>query len=105
VIAHPTETLPGRQVATVVAGPTIYLLAHVLFRLRLAGSVSVRRLTAAVACAAAGALGPVIPGLALALLLAGVLLTLIGAERIAAVRRHARGEPSPLERLEASTGA
>jgi low temperature requirement protein LtrA len=105
VIAHPTETLPGREVATVVAGPTIYLLAHVLFRRRMAGTVSVKRLTAAVACAATGALGPVLPGLALASLLAGVLLALIGVERAAAVRRRARGEPSPLEQLDASAGA
>jgi low temperature requirement protein LtrA len=105
VIAHPTETLPGREVATVVAGPTIYLLAHVLFRLRMAGSVSVKRLTAAGACAVVGALGPVLPGLALASLLALVLLGLIGAERIAAERRRARGDRSPLEQLEASSGA
>jgi low temperature requirement protein LtrA len=104
VIAHPTDTLPGREVVAVVAGPTIYLLAHVLFRLRLTGTASMKRLTAAVACAAAGALGPVLPGLALASVLAAVLLTLIGVERLAAVRRRTRGEPSPLERLEASTG-
>ena len=33
VIAHPTEVLPGSEVAAVVAGPAIYLLAHALFRL------------------------------------------------------------------------
>ena len=39
VIAHPTEELAGPEVAAVVAGPAIYLLAHALFRLRMAGSV------------------------------------------------------------------
>ena len=38
VIAHPTEALPAAEVAAVVAGPAIYLLAHVLFRLRMAGT-------------------------------------------------------------------
>ena len=102
VIAHPTETLPGRELIAVVAGPTIYLLAHVLFRLRMTGTMSNKRLTAAAGCAAAGALGPIVPGLALASILAAVLIGLIGAEQLAAVRRRARGEPSPLERLEAA---
>ena len=44
VIAHPTEELHGAEVAAVVAGPAIYLLAHVLFRLRLAGTLSAKRL-------------------------------------------------------------
>src|SRR6266516_876371 len=102
VIAHPTETLPGREIVAVVAGPTIYLLAHVLFRLRMTGTTSSKRLTATVACAAVGALGPFVPGLALASLLSAVLVGLIVAEQLTAVRRRARGEPSPLERLEAS---
>jgi low temperature requirement protein LtrA len=100
VIVHPTEELAGRAIIAVVAGPTIYLLAHVLFRLRMTGTMSNKRLTAAAACAAAGALGPFVPGLALASLLAAVLIGLIAAEQLAAVRRRARGEPSPLERLE-----
>ncbi len=40
VIAHPTEVLPGAEVAAVVAGPAIYLVALSLFRLRMAGSIS-----------------------------------------------------------------
>jgi low temperature requirement protein LtrA len=100
VIAHPTEELAGRAIVAVVAGPTIYLLAHVLFRLRMTGTMSNKRLTAAGACAAVGALGPVVPGLALALLVTVVLIGLIAAEQLAAVRRRSRGEPSPLERLE-----
>jgi low temperature requirement protein LtrA len=105
VIAHPTETLAGRQIAVVVAGPAIYLLAHVLFRLRMTGTTSLKRLTAAAACVAAGMLGAVVPGLALATVLALVLIGLIGAEQLTAARRRARGEPSPMERLEASTGS
>ena len=44
VIAHPTDVLPGEEVAAVVAGPAIYLFAMVLFRLRMAGSLSRKRL-------------------------------------------------------------
>jgi low temperature requirement protein LtrA len=105
VIAHPTEELAGRAIAAAVGGPIIYLLAHVLFRLRMTGTTSGKRLTAAGACVVAGALGLVVPGLALASLLAAILIGLIGVEQRTAVRRRARGEPSPLERLEASTGA
>lgn len=100
VIAHPTEVLPAREVVVLVAGPAIYLLGHVLFRWRMAGSPSWKRLAGAAACVAVGALGPVAPGIVLAALLVGVLVGVIAAERIAAARRRARGEPSPVERLE-----
>src|SRR4051794_5892937 len=54
VIAHPSEPLARAEVAAVVSGPAIYLLGHVLFRLRLTGTVSRRRLGGAAACALAG---------------------------------------------------
>ena len=50
VIAHPTDMLPTAELVAVVAGPAIYLLGHVLFRLRMAGSVSGKRLAGAIAC-------------------------------------------------------
>jgi hypothetical protein len=62
----------------------------------------VKRLAAALACLVAGAVGFVLPALAVAALLVGVLVAVIGAEQLAAARRRVRGEPSPLERLEAS---
>lgn len=46
VIAHPTDRLPGKEIAAVVAGPALYLLAHALFRLRMTGTVSWKRLGA-----------------------------------------------------------
>ncbi|MGH3032492.1 MAG: low temperature requirement protein A, partial [Gaiellaceae bacterium] len=102
VIAHPTDRLPGEQIAAVVAGPAIYLLAHVLFRLRMAGTVSWKRLGGALACVAVGGVGAFAPALVVAALVVAVLVAVIGAEHVAAARRSARGEPSPLERLEAS---
>lgn len=100
VIAHPGAVLPGRQVTAVVAGPAIYLIGHVLFRLRLAGSISWRRLGGALACVAAGAVGSFAPALGVEALLCAILVTVIGLEHRSAARRRARGRPSPLERLE-----
>jgi low temperature requirement protein LtrA len=105
VIAHPAEVLPGEEVAAVVAGPAVYLLALTLFRLRLAGSLSVARLLGALACVALGALGAVAPALVLLAAVVGVLVCVIVYEHVARVRRTAAGEPSPLERLTASEGA
>jgi low temperature requirement protein LtrA len=99
VIAHPTDMLPGPEIAVVVAGPAVYLLGQVLFRLRLAGSLSWKRLLGALACLAVAALGPFVPALVLGGLTVCVLIAVIGAEQVAGVRRRARGEQSPLERL------
>ena len=104
VIAHPTDVLPGVEVAVVVAGPALYLLAHVALRARMTGTISGKRLAGALACMAVGSLGTVAPGIVLAALLIAVLVVVIAAEHLAAARQRARGEPSPLERLEASAG-
>jgi low temperature requirement protein LtrA len=101
VIAHPTDELPTAEVLAVVAGPALYLLGHTLFRLRMSRSISWKRLGGAIACLALGLLGGAIPAVALAALLVAVLVSVIGLEHWAAWRRSARGEPSPLERLEA----
>jgi low temperature requirement protein LtrA len=102
VIAHPTDVLPGAEVATVVAGPALYLLAHVALRLRMTGTISVKRLSGALACVAVGGVGTFVPGLVVLALLVTVLVAVIAAEQLAAARRRARGEASPLERLEAA---
>src|SRR3954463_8852197 len=99
VIAHPTEVLPTAEVLAVIAGPAIYLFAQVLFRLRMAGTLSRKRLAGALACLAAGALGAVAPALLVQLMLVAILVTVITAEVVASTRRRARGEPSPLEAL------
>ena len=104
VIAHPTEPLEGVEVAAVVAGPAIYLLAHALFRLRLAGTISWRRLAGALACAVVGVAAAEADGLVVAVLLLAVLLAVIAVDELAAARRARRGETSPLERLEEPAG-
>ena len=100
VIKHPTGTLPTPELVAVVAGPVIYLLGHVLFRLRLAGTLSGKRLGAAFACVGVGLLGLVVSALVVAALLVVVLVVVIALEHAAGRRRRLRGEPTPLERLE-----
>jgi len=102
VIAHPTSVLSAAEIATVAAGPGLYLLGLALFRLRVAGTVAWKRLAGAAGCVAAGALGSVLPALALSSLVLAVVVAVIVSEHVAAVRRTARGEPSPLEQLEAA---
>jgi low temperature requirement protein LtrA len=98
VIAHPTEELPNAELIAVVCGPALYLLAHVALRLRVARTLSPRRLGGAIACLAIGALGTFVPALVVAALLLGVLVGVIVGDQIAAHRRRRRGHPSPLER-------
>jgi low temperature requirement protein LtrA len=105
VIAHPTDRLHGPELAAVVAGPAIYLAAQVLFRLRMARTLSVKRLAGAVACVAAAGVAALAPAIVVAGLIVAVLAAIIGAEQVSGARRRGRGEPSPLERLEAGTGA
>jgi low temperature requirement protein LtrA len=100
-IAHPTGALPGAEVVAIASGPALYLLALVVFRRRMAGSWSGKRLAGAAACVLVGAAGSFAPGWVLEALTVLVLTAVIVAERLATRRRIARGEPSPLERLRA----
>jgi low temperature requirement protein LtrA len=99
VIAHPNEQLSNAEVAAVVCGPALYLLAHVLLRLRMTGTISGRRLAGALVCLAIGAIGIFASALVVAALLLVVLVGVIVGDQVAAARRRGRGEPSPLERL------
>jgi low temperature requirement protein LtrA len=101
VIAHPDEQLGGPELAALAGGPALYLIGHVGFRWRMTGTPSLKRLAAALAICAVGALGAALPALATASLIVAVLVALIAWETLAALRRQARGEPSPIERLEA----
>ena len=94
VIKHPTEVLPGSEVASVVAGPAIYLGALSLFRLRMTGSISPSRLLGALACLALGALGGLVSGLVLAGSVVAVLVAVIAYEHVEASGRRAAAELS-----------
>jgi low temperature requirement protein LtrA len=99
VIAHPTDELPDAELAAVVCGPALYLLAHVVLRLRMTGTISGRRLAGALACIAIGVIGTFASALVVAALLLAVLIAVVVGDQVAAARRTRRGEPSPLERL------
>jgi low temperature requirement protein LtrA len=105
VIAHPTDRLHGPELAAVVAGPAIYLVAQVLFRLRMAGTLSRKRLGGALASVAAAGVGTFAPALVVSGLLVAVLAAVIASEQVSGARRRARGDPSPIERLDASTAS
>jgi low temperature requirement protein LtrA len=99
VIAHPDEVLHGAELLAVCAGPAIYLLAQTLFRLRMAGSLSRKRLAGAAACVAAAGIGAIAPALVLATLLLAIMSAVIAGEQVSGKRRAARGQPSPMEAL------
>lgn len=75
VIAHPDEILPPYEVAAVAAGPAVYLLAHLLFRYRLTGTLGVAKPLGTLACVAVGIVGLFVPALVLAAALVVVLVT------------------------------
>jgi low temperature requirement protein LtrA len=90
VIAHPTSELTDAEVAVVVSGPALYLLAHVALRLRMEVKLSPRRLVGAGACLAAAAVGSFAPALVVEGLLLGVLVAVIVGDYRAAAARSAR---------------
>ena len=57
VIAHPTDELKDAELAAVVSGPALYLLALVLLRVRIGGSIAGRRSPGRLACLAVAAVG------------------------------------------------
>ena len=99
VIAHPTDRFDGAELAALAAGPALYLIGHGLFRLRMAGSISWKRMSAAGGCVVAGFLGVAMDAIWVAAIILGILVALIASEHVAAARRQARGEASPIERL------
>jgi low temperature requirement protein LtrA len=102
VVEHPTEELSHPELAVLVCGPALYLLAHVALRLRMTGTIGGRRLAGALACLAIAAIGTFASALVVAALLLLVLVAVIVGDQVAAAHRRRRGEPSPLERLEAA---
>ena len=99
VIAHPTEELSGAELAVTAGGPALYLVAHVLLRLRMSGTLATRRLLGAAACVVVGLIGTAVSALVVAALLLAVLVGVIVGDQLAGVHRRQRGEPSPLERI------
>ena len=99
VIAHPRTILHGAESSPSCAGPAIYLLALALFRLRMAGTLSRKRLGGAPPASPSALVGPLVPRSSLAALLVAILVAVIAAERLRRPAARARGEPSPLDDL------
>jgi low temperature requirement protein LtrA len=98
VIAHPTEILPPYEVATVAAGPAVYLFAHTLFAYRLTGLVYKTKAFGTLACLAVGFVGLLVPALVLAGLLIVVLVAVIGSSYLEPSSTQAEGEAPPRRR-------
>jgi len=90
VIAHPADELHGGALAVVVGAPALYLLAHAAFRLRMARTLSPRRLGGAAACIATALLGGVLSALGIAAAVLAVLVVVLTADHVAARRRRIR---------------
>ena len=81
----------------------LYLLGHALFRLRMAGTVSCKRLAGAAGWSPSRPAAPFVSALTLLALVVAVLITVIASWSASPqLAGRARGEPSPLEQLEAT---
>lgn len=90
VIAHPTEHLVAAEALAYVAGPALYLVGHVLFRLRMAGSLNRLRLGAAVLIVLSGALYQAVDAVVLAAIVTGILVAVIVRENRSGLRARVR---------------
>jgi low temperature requirement protein LtrA len=80
VIARPTERLAANELAVLAAGPILYLLGHVAFRLRMTGTVGTKRLIATVLIAASAVAGAALPALAVGVTILAILVLLAAWE-------------------------
>ena len=80
LISHPGRSLATGALLMVTLGPAVYLLGETLVRLRMAGRVSRRRLTAVAALVLVALLARPLPAAGVAGVTAGVLIVLGGAE-------------------------
>ncbi|MDQ6608165.1 MAG: low temperature requirement protein A [Actinomycetota bacterium] len=73
---HPGRSLDGAQAAVTLAGPIVYLLGELLFRHRMIGTSSSKRLVAIAGLAVLGLGATHVPALGLGLVLTGILIGL-----------------------------
>jgi low temperature requirement protein LtrA len=94
VLEHTGDPLAGMPAFALCGGVALYLLAHVAFRLRNVGSLSVPRIVAAAACLALYPVATSVAGVASLALLLAVCVALLGFEvvRYAEARARIRAE-------------
>jgi low temperature requirement protein LtrA len=76
LVHHPGGTLDGAPAAVTLAGPAIFLLGEVCFRVRMIGVLNRKRVTAIVALAALGVVATAVPAFVLGLLVLALLIGL-----------------------------
>jgi low temperature requirement protein LtrA len=76
LIAEPASILGAAGIAMTVGGPAVYLIGETLFRVRMIGSASPKRLAAVLALAILAAIGTRLSALALSGAVAAVLIAL-----------------------------
>jgi low temperature requirement protein LtrA len=82
LLAHPTDRLGGVGAATVIGGPALFLVGETLFRLRMTGTISSRRLTCVGAFALAAPVSTSIPAIALVAIVTALLILLALSEQL-----------------------
>lgn len=87
VIAHPLDPLGSAQLATVIAGPVLFLLAQLALELRATRRVGCARLVAILLCAALGLIGVSLPALLVGAALVVVLIAVALSDPVAETRR------------------
>jgi low temperature requirement protein LtrA len=88
VLARPGERLGGAELVALAAGPALYLLGSVLFKLRVVHFGIGKRLVAVLLVVGAGALGTALPAVATEALMLAVLVGLAVAEALPAAQRR-----------------
>jgi low temperature requirement protein LtrA len=86
VIAHPGEQRHGAELVAIAAGPVLFLLGSVALKIRVLRLRWERRFAAAALIVVATALGAHLPGLALWVIVLGILVGLAGIEAAEARR-------------------
>ena len=76
LIAHPTDTLSAAGIAMTLGGPALYLVGDTLFRVRMIGSASPKRIIAVIALGAVALFGSDVSTLVLSTLVAAILIAL-----------------------------
>jgi low temperature requirement protein LtrA len=93
VIAHPDATLTGRELLALAAGPVVYLLGHLAFRVRMIGSFAPKRIAAMLAIVAVALATSGAPSLISLTLVEAVLVLLVASETAGRLRGR-RGSPA-----------
>lgn len=90
VITHPTDRLSSAQMSAVIGGPTLYLVAQTVLRLRATRTISAPLVSGTLACLAIGIVGTALPGVAVSALLVTVLVVVVLVQEVQ--RRRATQE-------------